>query len=307
MTLKSLKHGILKQIFDRHIAWRIGDFTANDVIVLDYPVDARPRYPLGGTPHPGLRQWFEARRPACEQTLDLVRQYRAALEAIPDDGDERAGEPYWNNEWFSSLDAMVAYALIAARRPRRIIEVGSGNSTKFMAAAVRLGRLDTSLTSIDPQPRSQIDVLCTRVVRQPVERVDASLFAALEPGDVLFIDNSHRCFMNSDVTAFFLETLPLLPAGVVVHMHDIFLPWDYPDEWAGRYYSEQYLLACWLLAAPERLRLIMANAFASFDRVLAPQVATLLEGSRLQRLLGAGFVYGGVRGLRGTSLWMETT
>ncbi len=77
--------------------------------------------------------------------------------------------------------------------------------------------------------------------------MDLALFRELQAGDVLFIDSSHRCFMNSDVTVLFLEVLPNLPPGVLVQVHDIFIPYDYPREWVERYYAEQYLLSCYLL------------------------------------------------------------
>ena len=81
-------------------------------------------------------------------------------------------------------------------------------------------------------------------MRQPLEAVDASEFGALTAGDVVFFDGSHRVFQNSDVTVFFLEILPALPPGVLVQIHDIFWPVDYPPAWADRYYSEQYMAGC---------------------------------------------------------------
>jgi hypothetical protein len=111
--------------------------------------------------------------------------------------------------------------------------------------------LNTKIVSIDPSPRVEIDRLCDRVIRRRFEDCALSELPKLEPGDVLFVDNSHRAFQNSDVTVFFLELLPSLPAGVTVGLHDIYLPSDYPPEWSRRYYSEQYLLAAWLLANPE--------------------------------------------------------
>jgi hypothetical protein len=86
------------------------------------------------------------------------------------------------------------------------------------------------------------------VIREPLETTSLAPFAALEAGDVVFFDGSHRTFMNSDVTVFFLEVLPNLPAGALVGIHDIHLPDDYPAAWTDRHYSEQYLLAAYLLA-----------------------------------------------------------
>ena len=117
---------------------------------------------------------------------------------------------------------------------------GSGDAAKFARRAIQDHGLPTYLTSIDPQPRASIDRSCDRVVRSPLEEVDQQ-FAELQAGDFLFIDSSHRTFTNSDVTILFMNLLPRLRDGVVVHLHDIFWPFDYPPEWNDRYSSEQYL------------------------------------------------------------------
>ena len=112
----------------------------------------------------------------------------------------------------------------------------------------------------------------------------------LQPGDVVFLDGSHRCFSNSDVTVAFLEVLPRLPAGVVVGIDDIYLPYDYPPDWSDRYYSEQYVLAAWLLGGSRRLRLRCASYFASQDpelcRIVEPLWADLFAG---MMTVGNGF------------------
>jgi hypothetical protein len=146
------------------------------------------------------------------------------------------------------------YSLLAQHNPRHYVEVGSGNSTKFARRAIRDHGLQTRITSIDPFPRAEIDSICDRVIREPVEHVALDTFDMLQPGDILFIDSSHRTFMNSDVTALSLDVLPRLPAGVIVEVHDITLPGDYPPQWTGRYYSEQYLLAAYLLGPRQRPR-----------------------------------------------------
>ena len=183
-------------------------------------------------------------------------------------------EPAWCNGWLFGLDAAAIYGLLAEGNPKRYFEVGSGNSTKFARRAIRDRKLRTTITSFDPHPRAEVDRICDKVVRHPVENVDPSVFQELESGDILYIDNSHRAFMNSDVTVVFLEILPRLKPGVIVEFHDIFLPWDYPPDWDRRYYSEQYLLATWLLGGGQRSEILLPNMFISSDddlkRVLAP-------------------------------------
>jgi hypothetical protein len=112
--------------------------------------------------------------------------------------------------------------------------------------------LGTRLVSIDPHPRAETEALCNEVVRQPLEDTDLSIFAALGPDDICFIDNSHLAFQNSVVTVFMLEVLPSLRPGVLVGIHDIMLPGDYPEAWRERFYNGQYLLAAFLLGRARR-------------------------------------------------------
>jgi len=122
------------------------------------------------------------------------------------------------------------------------------------------------------------------------------VFASLGEGDVLFIDSSHRSFMNSDVTVFFLEVLPRLKAGVMVHIHDIHLPYDYPPERAEWYYSEQYLLATSLLAGHRNYRVMLPNCFAAGEADIMSAVNGLFARPQFQGLSRTGF-----------SFWIETT
>ena len=167
--------------------------------------------------------------------------------------------------------------MLCSRRPKLFCEIGSGHSTRFARHAVRLHNLQTRIVSIDPHPRSEIDAICDSVVRQPVEDLAPEYFDALESGDVLFIDSSHRSFTNSDVTAFYLDILPRLKPGVLIHIHDIFLPYDYPAEWSDRFYNEQYLLACVLLARNPSYEIQLANTFIAQDPQLNALVFDLFD------------------------------
>jgi hypothetical protein len=304
--LTQLKRRALKFGFNRYYAWRLREFYEHQVIEVDYPVDPSPRYVPVTHAHPMLWLWFDRRRASCRETLATIARYRTRFEAIAGDTTEPRS-PQWNQKWFSALDAMALYALIASRRPKRIVEIGSGNSTKFAAAAIRDEGLATSFTSIDPQPREEIDALCDEVLRAPLERVDQRVFERLQAGDLLFVDSSHRAFTNSDVTTFFLEILPGLPRGVLLHLHDIFLPWDYPAAWRGRFYSEQYLLSSWMLAAPDRLNLVLSNVFVSYDPPLRAIVDDMFSGSPVAAMLARDATYGGLRGACGTSFWAEVS
>lgn len=170
--------------------------------------------------------------------IEVIESYAAELEAI---GSDPPPAPRWNQDWFPRLDAAAAYVMVRTLRPRRIVEVGSGHSTRFLARAVADERLDTRIIAIDPEPRASLAGLDVEWLQMPVQRVVA--FPALGEGDILFIDSSHQLKPGTDVDFLMHAVLPLLPAGVRVHFHDIFLPDDYPRAWEWRRYNEQAAVA----------------------------------------------------------------
>ena len=174
--------------------------------------------------------------------------------------------PFWSNSAFPPLDACMLYSLLASRKPAVFMEVGSGNSTKFAYKAVVDHSPATQIISIDPCPRAEIDNLCNTCLRVPLEQVPLEQFEVLKSGDILFIDNSHRSFQNSDVTFFFTTILPNLNPGVIYGIHDIFLPNDYPGEWAMRFYNEQYLLMTYLLGGAGGDEILFPVAYMSYRK-----------------------------------------
>ena len=132
------------------------------------------------------------------------------------------------------------------------------------------------IISIDPYPRRQIDAVCDRIMREPLETAELDAFAELQAGDIVFVDGTHRVFTNSDAVVFFLDVLPALPPGVLVGIHDIHLPDDYPPAYTYRHYSEQYLLATYLLAEPDWLRTVLPCWYLSDHPRLARLVGDLL-------------------------------
>jgi predicted O-methyltransferase YrrM len=259
---------------------------------LDYPVRPRPRWGYGRPEHRPLRAILDSRRDAYAALLGKFLPLRDELWRIPCEPDERAPTaPAWVNPWFAGLDAVALYGLVATTKPKRYLEIGSGHSTKFARRAIADHRLDTTVTSIDPAPRAEIDSICDRLVRLPVEDVELNIFDELESGDILFVDNSHRVLMNSDATTVFLDVLPRLRPGVLVHFHDVFLPADYPPQWAERFYSEQYLLAAYLIAEWPRLEVLLPNAFVSADAALLEVIEPLWRAPQMRgvRRLGLSF------------------
>lgn len=153
--------------------------------------------------------------------------------------DAEPPEPRWGQDWLAPLDAAMLYAMVRSRRPKRIVEVGSGHSTRFIARAIRDGALSTQVTAIDPKPRADTSRLKVTQLRTVVQEADPAIFATLEAGDILFIDSSHILMPGTDVDFVLSEVLPQVPAGAHFHVHDIFLPDAYPQNWTWRGYNEQ--------------------------------------------------------------------
>ncbi|MEX0665920.1 MAG: class I SAM-dependent methyltransferase [Acidimicrobiia bacterium] len=228
----------------------------------------KPRWGHGSPTNHALNEIIGRNRPQYTAILQSVLAQRERLTAIPVHAPKSSPEPRWINGALPGLDAAVLYSMMVEHRPATYLEVGSGQSTKFARRACRDHGLATRIVSIDPAPHAEIDDLCDQVHRSGLEDVDLGLFDQLGPGDILFVDNSHRCLQNSDVTVTFLDVLPALRPGVLVHLHDIFLPDDYPLEIADQFYSEQYLLAAALLAEGPHLQILMPNWYVAADAEL---------------------------------------
>jgi len=230
---------------------------------------------------------LEGRKDAFERTLSEIESRSDLFGAIPAKSNGEPLSPYWDQGWFPPLDACALMHFLLSLKPKHYIEIGSGNSTIFTHYAKTVGGLATHITSIDPEPRAGIDTLCDRVIRTRLEESDLALFDELEEGDFLFFDGSHRVFPDSDVTIFFLDILPNVKPGVIVHVHDIFWPFDYPPAWGERYYSEQYILAAALLYAPDANKILFPCVYV--DDRFRERVAALTPGEPVFGVYGTGF------------------
>lgn len=246
-------------------------------IFLEYKVDFKPRTygAENAKAHPELFAIINENRSLYQDTLTGFLQHKEVFNSFKEDKNEtNQNLPTWNNQFLPGLDIIAIYGMICKHQPKKYIEVGSGNSTKVVKKAINDKNLDTKIYSIDPFPRANIDQLSDEIIRQPFENLkDFSVFDELERGDIVFIDNSHRCLPNSDATVFFLEVMPRLKPGVIVHIHDIYLPYDYPQFMCDRAYSEQYVLAAFVLANPKKYKTILPNFFISED----PSLKTVLK------------------------------
>ncbi len=201
----------------------------------------------GTVPGPGARPPYEAIERTFHERRGVFGEFLQRLDGFAGDlrriGADAPPLARWNQDWFPRLDGAAAYTMARTLEPARIVEVGSGHSTRFLARAVGDGGLATRITAIDPAPRADLADLDVTVIRKTVQEAGIEAFSGLESGDFLVIDSSHIAMPGSDVDMLLNRVLPGLPAGVVVHFHDIFLPDDYPPRWEWRGYNEQLAVA----------------------------------------------------------------
>jgi hypothetical protein len=194
-----------------------------------------------------------------DRQLEFVRALRPLLAEFrtASASDDGAGDRwrYRSNTSYVEADASMLYAMVRSLRPRRIVELGSGHSTLVAAQAARRNAAEGSpvtLEAYDPFPSVVGHELpgLSRLERIGAQQVPLQTFESLEAGDVLFVDTTHTVKVGSDVNFIVLEVLPRLREGVHVHLHDIFLPYEYPRQWLedyGLYWTEQYLVHAFLI------------------------------------------------------------
>ncbi|WP_134440317.1 class I SAM-dependent methyltransferase [Methylacidiphilum caldifontis] len=247
------------------------------------------KYDEGG--HPLITALLESKLPIFEQYLIEWKNFIADFLLISPVPPSDNLSPFWHNRWFDSLDAISLFGMIAQQKPKIFLEIGSGYSTRFAYGAKKAYSPRTKIMTIDPEPRTAVEQLADETFRSTLQSCPLYLFEQLEGGDILFLDGSHRVLQGSDVTVFFLEILPALKPGVIIHLHDIFWPEDYPKDWSKRYYSEQYLLGSLLLFAQEKFEILFASHFVSKQAKLVKIFAELWESPKLNGLkpLGGSF------------------
>jgi hypothetical protein len=236
----------------------------------------RPAYPLS----PAMREM------SCAATLALLERYRDQFPKFNEPGRNAAGFSY-DNEYYPSPDAEVLYAMVRHFRPATIVEIGSGNSTRLIRQAIQDEQGSSRLVCIDPAPRIEVGNLADRLHRRAVEELEPTELAGmLEPGSLLFVDSSHQISPAGDLAFIYFRLLPALPPGVLVHIHDIFLPYEYPRAWVvdnGWGWNEQSLVQAMLaygsgfevLWAGHYLQRTLADFAAHFPHTL-PRVASSL-------------------------------
>ena len=236
--------------------------------------------------YPALEPLFAASLPEMLRWIERIEGFADRLCSLA--GPPPA--PRWTQDWFPRLDGAALYALVRSGRPRRVLEIGSGHSTRFIAQAVADGGLPCKITCIDPEPRAGISRLPIQLHRRLWLPTDADLARELEAGDILVVDSSHIAMPGSDVDQLLNTVLPQLRTGVLVHLHDIFLPDRYPAAWAWRGYNEQVAVALLLHGGGYAIRLA--------SHYLATRQAERLASGVIGRLPLPG-------GAWESSLWLE--
>jgi hypothetical protein len=204
-----------------------------------------------------------------EKQLALLRdafsKYRSEYDTFAKEPTAVPHEFYFNNGLFSGTDALVHYCMVRHFQPRIVLEVGGGFSTRIAAAAA-LRNGTTQVRSIEPYPDTVLAAGfpgLTELIRSDVQNVPLETFESLGANDILFIDSTHAVKTGGDVTYLYLRVLPRLAPGVIVHVHDIFLPLEYPRDWVVEhklFWTEQYLLHAFLLFNRE-FEILMANTY----------------------------------------------
>jgi Methyltransferase domain len=235
-----------------------------DTRVLSQPANRARIWPEKPPQRPGL-DWRG------EQQLALLRELaQQPPMRIPEQQSDDPLEYFAPNPSFGYYDSWALSAMLRHLRPARMIETGSG-WTSLLAARVNREYLngEMDVTCIDPYPQDFVSAGIegiTRVVRQPVEQTPLTQFTQLARGDVLFIDGTHTVKTGGDVVYLFGDVIPRLRPGVFVHVHDVFLPRDYPEKWvlSGWGWNEQYLVQAFLAFNPE-FEIVLAMAWLALN------------------------------------------
>lgn len=182
--------------------------------------------------------------------LNEFSEFGQELDLIPVDFTEH--QYYWSNPAFNGVDASILYSMIRKYRPKHIIEIGSGYSTMMGLEALKINN-HGDYTCIEPYPNQDIMHLSNlgsiSLIKSPVQSLDLHTFDKLSSGDILFIDSTHVCKTGSDVVYEFLKIIPRLSPGVIIHVHDIFFPFEYPESWVMEnqlFWNELYILLAFL-------------------------------------------------------------
>lgn len=213
-----------------------------------------------------------------EEQLLLLDQFKTQFKDEYDNlPAEKSSIPYaffLDNPGFSRIDAEILYCMIRHLKPRRVVEVGAGNSTYLIAQTLLKNQQEVpgshcEFITIDPYPNEVIRTGfpgLTRTIECPIQEIPLKTFEQLGANDIFFIDSSHMLKIGSDVQYEYLEIIPRLKPGVIVHIHDVHFPSEYPKDvvlGSHRFWNEQYLVQAFL-AFNESFEILWAGCFMHF-------------------------------------------
>jgi len=232
-------------------------------------------------PYPELEEAFRQAGKAASGIGDTLSTIERTVVRIAD-VDGPPPEPRWGQSWFPRLDAAAAYAIALGSNARPTVEVGSGHSTRFLARAARDAGGAARITCIDPEPRASLAGLDIDWRREVLGSQHLPLFGELESGDIAFFDSSHLLWPGTDVDLILNRILPALRPGVLVHIHDVFMPDPYPADWEWRGYTEQLGLGGYLAGRDWRIVWASHYAVTRMGAAKRPAIAVLPkpEGAR---------------------------
>jgi predicted O-methyltransferase YrrM len=196
---------------------------------------------------------------------------------------------------FKHLDSALYYALIRHFKPKKIIEVGAGSSTQI-ASLARMKNASGEIIAIEHDPEEFLkngSLASLSLIQKQVQEISVDVFKQLNENDILFIDSSHVCKIGSDVNYLFLEVMPQLKKGVLIHIHDVFLPLSYPRRWVEEldlFWNEQYILHAFLIGNRE------------FEVLISNNYMVTKHPKKIARLFDQSNRY---NGLAGGSFWMR--
>lgn len=252
------------------------------VAVLDYPVQPKPLYTPETKPHKILHEIICRNDEAYQHLIEQSLQHKSDFENFPvEASDDKM--PVWENGFFPAFDSIMHYTIIEQFKPKKYLEIGSGNSTKLAYFCRSQEKLDFTITCFDPHPRREVKEIADHWVSAPIQSVPVTYFEDLEPNDIVFLDGSHVLHANSDVMWFFMEILPIIPKGVIVHIHDIFLPYDYPQWVCDRFFSEQYMFAVCLLNS-DSYKIISPNYYLLTKKIARDTIDELWKMPALKNV-----------------------
>lgn len=188
--------------------------------------------------------------------FDLLKEFESYSMIFPFQASKNNTHRYfYDNPMFAYIDGFFLFCFLNKFKPNRIIEIGSGYSSALMIDTFEMNKSKVEMIFIDPytdrvdELLSNSDFLVSKYMRIPVQKVDADIYSNLKENDILFIDSSHIVKTAGDLNYIFFEILPLLNSGVIIHVHDIFFPFEYPEEWLklGLCYNEAYFLRSFLM------------------------------------------------------------